>query len=70
MNKQQKEVRMAKTTTELLLELIDDLKPAIIEAEKLDKGNRSAGGRLRKIIAEVPKKIKIIKAVSLGKDVE
>jgi len=55
------------TVTELLLELQDFLREALIEGEKFDKGNKAAGGRLRKLLPEAVKKIKTIKAVSLGK---
>jgi hypothetical protein len=57
------------TVTELLEEVSIALTEAMSEGEKFDRGNKAAGGRLRKIIAQIPKKLKIVKAVSLGKDV-
>jgi hypothetical protein len=57
------------TTAGLLDEIHTDVIDAIAEGEKCDAGNKAAGGRLRKIIAQIPKKLKIVKAISLGKDV-
>lgn len=57
------------TLTDLMGEVIVDLNNAFLEGEKCDAGNKAAGGRFRKIIADIPKKLKIAKAVSLGKEV-
>ena len=57
------------TVTALLEEVAALLTEAAAEGEKFDRGNKAAGGRLRKIIAVIPKKLKIVKAISLGKEV-
>jgi len=57
------------TVTGLLEEVAAYLADATAEGIKCDAGNATAGKRLRKIIAVIPKKLKIVKAISLGKEV-
>lgn len=50
-----------------LNDLLDLIETARTDTIKFDGGNKSAGQRVRKVLAQIQSKVKELKALSLGK---
>lgn len=62
-----KEVKIG--LTESIQNLTEVMNRSLEDARKFDAGNNAAGKRVRTALKDIPKKLKVIKAISLGKEV-
>lgn len=62
---------MAKKVDLTLMQRLEAMKAVILDVEgdatKFDNGNNAAGGRVRKILKELPKMVKDVKLFTLNK---